>query len=148
MGSTTRAPGGSYAYRASKAAVLNLGRNLATDLAPDGIAVSILHPGWVQTDMGGAAAEISPDAAARGILDRLDVLTVQTTGRFETRGRPIPSVLKPSRGRQAPRRAACGWPCPDRVAAPRSLHPDPVRRAALAHRAAPVHPPARNRACH
>ncbi|RID90533.1 SDR family NAD(P)-dependent oxidoreductase [Gemmobacter lutimaris] len=84
MGSTTRAPGGSYAYRASKAAVLNLGRNLATDLAPDGIAVSILHPGWVQTDMGGAAAEISPDAAARGILDRLDALTVQTTGRFET----------------------------------------------------------------
>jgi NAD(P)-dependent dehydrogenase (short-subunit alcohol dehydrogenase family) len=84
MGSTQRAPGGSYAYRASKAAVLNLGRNLATDLAPEGIAVSILHPGWVQTDMGGSGAEITPEAAAEGILDRLDALDVATTGRFET----------------------------------------------------------------
>ena len=54
MASHTRAPGGSYIYRASKAAALNLGRNLATDLKADGIAVGIYHPGWVQTDMGGS----------------------------------------------------------------------------------------------
>jgi NAD(P)-dependent dehydrogenase (short-subunit alcohol dehydrogenase family) len=53
MGSSERAPGGSYIYRASKAAATNLGRNLATDLAPRGIAVGIYHPGWVRTDMGG-----------------------------------------------------------------------------------------------
>ena len=59
MGSDTRAPGGSYIYRASKAAALNLGRNLAADLAPRGIAVGIYHPGWVQTDMGGSGADIT-----------------------------------------------------------------------------------------
>ena len=48
MASHTRAPGGSYIYRASKAAALNLGRNLATDLRSDGVAVGIYHPGWVQ----------------------------------------------------------------------------------------------------
>ena len=45
MGSNTLATGGNYAYRASKAAALNLGRNLATDLSPEGIAVGIYHPG-------------------------------------------------------------------------------------------------------
>ncbi|WP_293577240.1 SDR family NAD(P)-dependent oxidoreductase [Phaeobacter sp.] len=45
MASHARAPGGSYAYRASKAAALNIGRNLATDLLPEGIAVGIYHPG-------------------------------------------------------------------------------------------------------
>ena len=45
MGSNTLAKGGNYAYRASKAAALNLGRNLATDLSPKGIAVGIYHPG-------------------------------------------------------------------------------------------------------
>ncbi|MFN3646140.1 MAG: SDR family NAD(P)-dependent oxidoreductase [Gemmobacter sp.] len=44
MGSDARAPGGSYIYRASRAAALNLGRNLAADLAPHGIAVGILSP--------------------------------------------------------------------------------------------------------
>ncbi len=84
MASHSRAPGGSYIYRASKAAALNLGRNLATDLAPEGIAVGIYHPGWVQTDMGGAAAEITVDIAARGLAERIDALSVDTTGCFET----------------------------------------------------------------
>ena len=84
MASHTRAPGGSYIYRASKAAALNLGRNLATDLRGIGIAVGIYHPGWVQTDMGGAAAEITPDAAAEGLVERLDALSVETTGCFQT----------------------------------------------------------------
>ncbi|SEN07111.1 NAD(P)-dependent dehydrogenase, short-chain alcohol dehydrogenase family [Gemmobacter aquatilis] len=91
MGSTTRAPGGSYAYRASKAAVLNLGRNLATDLCGEGIAVGIYHPGWVQTDMGGRGAEISAGEAARGLMERLAALTPMTAGCFETwDGRPHP----------------------------------------------------------
>lgn len=84
MASHTRAPGGSYIYRASKAATLNLGRNLAADLAPLGIAVGIYHPGWVQTDMGGATAEITPKEAARGLVDRIDGLNLETTGCFET----------------------------------------------------------------
>lgn len=91
MASDSLAPGGSYAYRASKAAALNLGRNLAVDLAPRGIAVGIYHPGWVRTEMGGPAAEIDPADAARGLLARFDALGPDTSGCFEDyTGRPIP----------------------------------------------------------
>ena len=84
MASHIRAPGGSYIYRASKAAALNLGRNLATDLRPEGIAVGIYHPGWVRTDMGGAGAEIDVDTAVRGLKARFDALSPATTGCFES----------------------------------------------------------------
>ncbi|NOC93277.1 SDR family NAD(P)-dependent oxidoreductase [Ruegeria sp. HKCCD6604] len=84
MASHTLAPGGSYIYRASKAAALNLGRNLAMDLKDDGIAVGIYHPGWVQTDMGGAAADIDVDQAVSGLIERFDALSLSTTGCFET----------------------------------------------------------------
>ena len=84
MGSSTRAPGGSYIYRASKAAAINLGRNLATDLKPRGIAVGVYHPGWVQTDMGGASAEITTAKAAAGLVARFAALDLARTGCFET----------------------------------------------------------------
>ena len=84
MASDTRAPGGSYIYRASKAAALNLGRNLATDLKPEGIAVGIYHPGWVRTDMGGNTAEISTEEAVTGLMSRFAALSVDSTGCFET----------------------------------------------------------------
>jgi NAD(P)-dependent dehydrogenase (short-subunit alcohol dehydrogenase family) len=84
MASSTRAPGGSYIYRASKAAVLNLGRNLASDLRPQGIAVGVYHPGWVQTDMGGAGADLGLSTAVNGLLGRFDALSLATTGCFET----------------------------------------------------------------
>ncbi|WP_299639351.1 SDR family NAD(P)-dependent oxidoreductase [uncultured Ruegeria sp.] len=84
MASHTLAPGGSYIYRASKAAVLNLGRNLAMDLKDDGVAIGIYHPGWVQTDMGGAAADIDVDQAVSGLIERFDALSLGTTGCFET----------------------------------------------------------------
>ena len=83
MASHTHAPGSSYIYRASKAAVLNVGRNLAADLAGE-IAVGIYHPGWVQTDMGGATAAITVDEAVTGLVDRFDELSHETTGCFET----------------------------------------------------------------
>lgn len=84
MASHTHAPGRSYIYRASKAAVLNLGRNLATDLKGLGIAVGIYHPGWVRTDMGGPHADISVEQAAEGLVDRFEALSLETTGCFET----------------------------------------------------------------
>jgi len=91
MASTERAPGGSYIYRASKAAALNLGRNLASDLRAMGIAVGIYHPGWVRTDMGGSAAEIGVDEASAGLRARFDALGPETSGCFETwDGRPHP----------------------------------------------------------
>lgn len=84
LGSSTLADGGRLIYRASKAAALNLGRNLATDLAGDGIAIGIYHPGWVQTDMGGARAAMTPEASARGLIARIDALSPATSGVFET----------------------------------------------------------------
>lgn len=91
MASQERAPGGSYIYRASKAAVLNLGRNLAADLHDLGIAVGIYHPGWVATDMGGASAATTPEASAAGLIKRFDALSIDTTGCFETfEGKPHP----------------------------------------------------------
>lgn len=84
MASDTTAPGGSYIYRASKAAALNLGRNLSTDLAPLGIAVGIYHPGWVQSDMGGSEADISERESAEGLAARFAALGPDTTGCFET----------------------------------------------------------------
>lgn len=89
MASQERAPGGSYIYRASKAAAVNLGRNLAKDLAKDGISVGIYHPGWVKTDMGGTEADIDVSEAANGLKDRIDELSMAKTGCFENwDGRP------------------------------------------------------------
>ena len=84
MGSQARAGGKSYAYRASKAASLNLGRNLAADFARDGVAVGIYHPGWVQTDMGGRSADITAEASADGLHARIAALDAQTSGCFES----------------------------------------------------------------
>ena len=82
MGSSERAGGNAFAYRSSKAAALNLGRNLAVDLSPD-VAVGIYHSGWVQTDMGGAKADITVDESSSGLLRRFDLLGPDTTGCFE-----------------------------------------------------------------
>jgi len=84
MGSDARAPGGSYIYRASKAAALNLGRNLATDFKPDGIAVGVYHPGWVQTDMGGEAAQITVEQSVDGLMAEFDALNMEHSGCFRT----------------------------------------------------------------
>jgi NAD(P)-dependent dehydrogenase (short-subunit alcohol dehydrogenase family) len=91
MGSSERASGGGYIYRASKAAAISLGRNLAVDLAPEGIAVGIYHPGWVRTEMGGSAADIDAQTAAVGLWERFEALSLETTGVFEAYdGAPIP----------------------------------------------------------
>lgn len=84
MASHARAPGGSYAYRASKAAALNIGRNLSTDLRPEGIAVGIYHPGWVRTDMGGEEGDITVEESAAGLITEFDALCIETTGCFHT----------------------------------------------------------------
>ncbi|MBU2980921.1 SDR family NAD(P)-dependent oxidoreductase [Lentibacter algarum] len=84
MASHTRAPGGSYIYRSSKAAVLNLSRNFAADFAPKGIAVGAYHPGWVRTDMGGAEGDIEVDQSAAGLMAEFDALSLATTGCFRT----------------------------------------------------------------
>jgi NAD(P)-dependent dehydrogenase (short-subunit alcohol dehydrogenase family) len=74
--------GGSYAYRMSKAAVNAAGKSLSIDLKPKGIAVAILHPGWVRTDMTGHGGLIDADESAAGLLDRMAELNLDNTGTF------------------------------------------------------------------
>ena len=82
LGSSELAKGGIYPYRASKAGAINLARNLAVDLKPLGIAVIAFHPGWVQTDMGGDGADITPTESAAGIRKVAADWTLETSGNF------------------------------------------------------------------
>ena len=82
MASDAHAPGGAYVYRASKAAALNFGRNLAMDLGRDGIAVQIFHPGWVQTEMGGNEADLTLDEAVDELTTRIEEISMDRTGAF------------------------------------------------------------------
>jgi NAD(P)-dependent dehydrogenase (short-subunit alcohol dehydrogenase family) len=83
--------GGYYGYRMSKAALNIAGVSLAHDLAPDGVAVVILHPGYVRTDMTDRQGNIEPAEAARQLVDRIDALTAESSGRFlHANGQPLP----------------------------------------------------------
>ena len=74
--------GGMYGYRMSKAALNAAGKSLALDLLPLGIAVAILHPGYVKTGMTGNHGSVQPDDAARDLLARIDELGLENTGTF------------------------------------------------------------------
>ena len=74
--------GGGYGYRMSKAALNMAGKSLAVDLKGAGIAVAILHPGMVKTEMIGGRGQVEPSEAARGLLTRIDELTLETSGGF------------------------------------------------------------------
>ena len=73
--------GGNYGYRASKTAVNMIGTNLKHDLLPRGIAVALLHPGLVATEMTGGHG-IPPADSARGLIARIDALDLDSTGGF------------------------------------------------------------------
>ena len=74
--------GGYYGYRMSKAALNAAGVSLAIDLKPRGIAVAILHPGAVRTDMTGGHGQIEAPESVRGLLERIDELALENSGRF------------------------------------------------------------------
>jgi len=83
--------GGVYAYRASKAALNMVARSMAQDLRERGVAVVALHPGWVQTDMGGPNARITTRESVRGeqaLLDRVGL--EESGGFFNYDGRRLP----------------------------------------------------------
>lgn len=74
--------GAYYGYRMSKAALNAAGKSLANDLKSNGISIAILHPGFVSTRMVGFGGDISPEESAKGLVSRLDELTLETTGTF------------------------------------------------------------------
>jgi len=83
--------GGRYGYRMSKAAVNMAGRSLSHDLKEAGVAVVVLHPGFVRTDMTGQQGLIDPPESAAGLIARIDELTLKTTGTFRhTNGETLP----------------------------------------------------------
>jgi len=71
-----------YGYRMSKAALNMASTSLAIDLNPRGIAVAILHPGYVRTQMTGFSGLIDTDEAVRGLLARIDGLNLENSGTF------------------------------------------------------------------
>lgn len=83
--------GGYYGYRISKAAVNMAGVSLSHDLKPQGVAVVLLHPGFVRTDMTGGNGLIDPPESVRGMLGHLDRLTLEGSGTFwHTNGEQLP----------------------------------------------------------
>ena len=74
--------GGSYIYRSSKSALNSAVKSLSVDLAADGFSVALLHPGWVQTDMGGPSALINTDTSVSGMLGVIDNLDQASSGSF------------------------------------------------------------------
>lgn len=81
-GSFDRKSKGNYAYRSSKVAVNKVMQTLSFDLEEEGIIVSLIHPGWVKTDMGGGAANISPHESAEGLFKVVTTLKQSDSGRF------------------------------------------------------------------
>ncbi|KPL54862.1 hypothetical protein ABB55_23745 [Prosthecomicrobium hirschii] len=82
MGSLAYNRSDRIAYRSSKSAVNKVMQGLATDLRGEGIAVSVVHPGWVATDMGGTGADLSPDVSAAGIVRVIDKMRAKDSPRF------------------------------------------------------------------
>ncbi|MCX7553091.1 SDR family oxidoreductase [Marinicella sp. S1101] len=83
MGSMTdNDSGGHYGYRMSKAAVNMAGTSLAVDLQPKGIAVGLLHPGYVKTDMTGGQGFVDTQHSAQGLLARIEQLNLENSGTF------------------------------------------------------------------
>ena len=74
--------GGNYGYRMSKAAVNMAGVNLAHDFRPRGVAVALLHPGYVRTKMTNGNGLTDTATAAQGLIARMDALSLETSGSF------------------------------------------------------------------
>jgi NAD(P)-dependent dehydrogenase (short-subunit alcohol dehydrogenase family) len=83
MGSIEDNRAGAYIpYRTSKSALNMTWKSLSVDLKSKGIIAAVLHPGWVQTDMGGPGADIDAETSARGIIRVIDDLKASDSGKF------------------------------------------------------------------
>ena len=82
LGSIALADNGRYAYRASKTALNMEWKGLSIDLGGKGVICTVLHPGWVQTDMGGSGAPLTIDQSVPAMVKVIDGLTARHNGRF------------------------------------------------------------------
>lgn len=74
--------GAAYSYRASKAGLNMATKSLAVDLADDGFVCVVMHPGWVETDMGGSRAPVQPQESITGMIGVIDGLETDDNGGF------------------------------------------------------------------
>jgi NAD(P)-dependent dehydrogenase (short-subunit alcohol dehydrogenase family) len=82
---------GGLAYRSSKAALNSAMRSTSRTLTPKGITMISLHPGWVQTDMGGMKAQISVEASVNGMVNVITELKLDDSGKFfDYEGKSVP----------------------------------------------------------
>ncbi len=90
MGSVAdNSSGGSYGYRMSKAALNMAGKSLSIEL-PE-VAIRLIHPGWVRTEMTGGTGHLSVEESAEGIIKLMDNLTLAQSGSFfHVNGEPLP----------------------------------------------------------
>jgi len=83
MGSSAdNSSGGTYAYRAAKAALAIVSKSMAVDLEPQGIRVITLHPGWVRTDMGGPGGLIDVSESVAGMASVIADIDSYPPGAF------------------------------------------------------------------
>ena len=71
-----------YAYSTTKAAVNKFMKLAAIELGKEGFSIGLVHPGWVQTDMGGPNADLTPTESATGIVSVIEKLSPDTNGSF------------------------------------------------------------------
>ncbi|HZM37403.1 MAG TPA: SDR family oxidoreductase [Burkholderiales bacterium] len=91
LGSIAAASGHALPYASSKAALNMVAKAFSALLAPRGIVVVALHPGWVRTDMGGQSAPLEPAESVRGLRKVIAGLQASDSGRFlDHDGTPIP----------------------------------------------------------
>lgn len=82
MGALNRESAGAYAYRSSKAAVNKVMQTLACEMAMENFIITLFHPGWVKTDMGGDQADITTEESAAGLYRKLSSLEPRDNGKF------------------------------------------------------------------
>lgn len=82
MGALSRKSTGSFAYRSSKAAVNKAMHTLACEMGGENMVIALIHPGWVQTEMGGHGADLTPVESATGIFKTIEQLSHADSGKF------------------------------------------------------------------
>lgn len=91
MGSLAMNTGGSMVYRSSKSALNMAVSCFALELKSRGVACILLHPGWVQTEMGGPSATITVPVSIAGMKAVIDGAKAEDTGKFfDYQGQAIP----------------------------------------------------------
>lgn len=82
LGSIENNGGGHYGYRESKAALNMFTKSLAAELGPEGFISLAIHPGWVQTDLGGEGAKLTPEESVTAMREVIDYVTPDNNGEF------------------------------------------------------------------